>query len=196
MNVHVHVFVYDGRLERERERTCDCDFTTSRVVVRERSSPFTVRFDGLAGSYDKTTSLGPFHDRLTNMMDRLLGYIARRLSTRIRTPPSPAGRSRIRISISTVKQVVNVTKWRVFWSITILYLDIFIYFVIMARMLEGCRIWVRWGEVMRFVSESLPRLIISGADGSDPFYTPDACFHNYSLAGRSPILAVFRTLLA
>lgn len=39
-------------------------------------SPFTERFDGLDGSYDKTTSPGPFRDRLTNMMDRPLRYIA------------------------------------------------------------------------------------------------------------------------
>ena len=33
---------------------------------------------------------------------------------------------------------------------------------------------------MRFVSESLPRLIDSGPDGSDPL-SLDACCHNYSL---------------
>ena len=52
----------------------------------------------------------------------------------------------------------------------LLYLHIYILFLltIMARMVEGCRIWVRRGKkVVRFVSESLPRLI-SGADGTDP----------------------------
>ena len=36
---------------------------------------------------------------------------------------------------------------------------LYIYFLfIMTRMVEGCRIWIRWGKVVRFVSESLPRL--------------------------------------
>ena len=35
------------------------------------------------------------------------------------------------------------------------------YFIFIARMLEGCR-------DLGLVSESLPRLVISGTDGSDP----------------------------
>ena len=48
---------------------------------------------------------------------------------------------------------------------------------------------------MRFVSESLPRLIINGADGSD-LLPQTLVFITIRSAGRSPILAVFRTLLA
>ena len=52
---------------------------------------------------------------------------------------------------------------------------------------------VRKMEVMRFVSESLPRLI-HGADGSDPLPQMLLLF-NYSVAWTASILAVFRTLL-
>ena len=63
-------------------------------------------------------------------------------------------------------------------------------------MLEGCPGVqnVRHGKVMRFVSESLPRLI-SEADGSDPL-PQTLVFITTREAGRSPILAVFRALLA
>ena len=40
-----------------------------------------------------------------------------------------------------------------------LYIYILYLYLYCARMLEGCRIWVRWGKVVRFVSESLPRLM-------------------------------------
>ena len=90
--------------------------------------------------------------------------------------------------------------WRVsrrsMLSIVSYYLYIYIFYshLYCARMLEGFRIWVSWRKVMRFVSESLPRLI-SGADGNDPL-PQTLVFITTREAGLSPILAVFRALLA
>lgn len=70
---------------------------TERATIATSPSPLSRRdSDGLDGSCDKTTSPGPFRDRLTNMMDRPLRYIPLLGHPLAESEPLP---SRIRISI-------------------------------------------------------------------------------------------------
>ena len=69
------------------------------------------------------------------------------------------------------------------WSVCVIY-NIFIYLHfylftirIMARMLEGCRIWVRWGKGYAFRLRVAPRVIYQWGGGGwwQRPLTPDAC---------------------
>ena len=65
--------------------------------------------------------------------------------------------------------------WRVLRSITILYLDIFIYLLLWRGCWKDVGFLARWGKVMRFVSKSLCLDSSVGADWDA------CCCHNYSL---------------